>query len=71
MAREQDANASLPSGPKDLGDFRDDLTAFLDLLQDASLHVVDDQGQALRVASLFQRLRYLKSVRSFHGVSFL
>src|ERR1700722_16248301 len=62
MPGERHAHASRSSGIENLHRLLDDCTGSWDLTADPNLHVVDDQGHALRVAPLLQACRNLDAM---------
>jgi hypothetical protein len=66
VAEEEDPNARVSRRLEHAPNVLDDPVALGNLLQDADLHVVDEQCGAARITRLFERLRDLHPERSLH-----
>ena len=65
MTHEEDAHARFTGSLEHLCDRRLEGPGILDLAEDADLHVVDDEGQVLGVAGLFQGLGHGEAIGTF------
>src|SRR6185312_6297772 len=66
VTREKSPNAGSAGSIQNLTNMISDLLSIFNLFHDSNLHVIDDQGQACRVAYVFQCLRNIQSECPLH-----